>query len=45
MINDFNFITYLAFCKDFKLKANKYYTLKLFKRWCAGEFEIIFDLI
>lgn len=44
-LNDFNFITYLAFCKDFKLKASNYENLRFFKRWCYGEYEIIFNII
>lgn len=44
-INDFNFKSYLEFCKDFKLKASQFKNLLFFKRWCYGEYEIIFSLI
>lgn len=41
----FTFKDYKLFCYDFNLKPNNYESLKIFKRYCDGDYDIVFSLV
>lgn len=40
----FNFYNYKKFCRDFKLYACRYNNLKIFNKYCNGDYDIIFTI-
>lgn len=40
----FTFNNYKIFCKDFKLKQSYYKNLRIFKKYCDGNLDIIFNI-
>lgn len=41
----FTFKDYKLFCYDFNLKPSHYESLKIFKRYCEGDYDIVFSLV
>jgi hypothetical protein len=41
---EFNFENYKQFCKDFKLKEDRYKNLKTFKQYCDGDYDIVLKI-
>lgn len=42
---EFTFDNYKKFCNDFKLKPSHYESLKIFRRYYDGDYDVIFSLI
>lgn len=42
---DYNFKNYKLFCYDFNLNPSYWSSLMIFKRYCEGDYDIIFSLI
>lgn len=40
----FNFKNYNLFCYDFRLKPCRYKNLEYFKKYCEGQFDIVFKI-
>lgn len=41
---DFTFEDYKLFCYDFNLKPSHYESLKIFRRYFDGDFDVIFSI-
>lgn len=41
---EFNFENYIIFCKDFKLKPSRFNNLLVFKKYCNGNYDIVFSI-
>lgn len=41
----FTFVNYIIFCNDFDLKPSHYKSLKIFKRYCDGDLDVVFSIV
>lgn len=41
----FTFKDYKLFCYDFDLKPSHYESLKIFKRYCDGDLDVVFSIV
>lgn len=41
---EFTFDNYKKFCNDFNIKPSYYKSLKIFRKYCDGDFDVIFSI-
>lgn len=41
---EFTFDNYKKFCNDFNIKPSYYESLKIFRKYCDGDYDVIFSI-